>query len=113
MKLRVLVATGVLGLAALGYGTTAGAGPTPLYTVTCGPTGFTQATWQRAKLASIKFEWVLAGGNSESTEVPVAKTPPKGSATASPADSGSPTGVTVTYTRADGSSDPPVPKDCA
>jgi hypothetical protein len=112
MKRMLSAATTLLVLGAIGPGL-ASATPTPSYTVTCGPTGFAQATWQRAKLSQVTFEWVATTGSFDPTSVPVSRTPPKGLVTAGPRGAGSgPTSVTATFTHADGSAADQVTVNC-
>jgi hypothetical protein len=106
MKQRMSSAAAALVLlGALGQGT-AGAAPKPSYSVTCQPGGFTQVSWKRAKLDQITLEWTATTGSYDPTVRPVSPTPPKGILTASPLGPGTgPTSVTVTFGRADGSTD--------
>lgn len=114
MKQRILVAaTALLVVGAIGAGTGVAA-PTPVYTVTCGSTGFSQATWQKAKLSEVRFEWVATSGSFDPTTVPVTPTPPKGFVVTSPTGPGNgPTSLTVTFTRADGSGADAITVPCA
>jgi len=113
MKRMLSGAAALAVLGAMSAGT-AGATPTPSYTVTCGPTGFTEVTWQRAKLSQVTLEWVATTGSFDPSSVPVSRTPPKGFVSTGPRGGGSgPTSATVTFTFADGSGADQKTVDCA
>jgi hypothetical protein len=112
MKLRMLLVAMVLfGLAALGQGAAGAAPPSPAYTVTCvSPSGFTDVTWQHAKVSQVRFEWA---GIGVSTSVDVLnQKKPKGEITTSPGTFGA-TSVAVTFTLTDGSISDPQTAPCA
>jgi hypothetical protein len=109
MNKRLLTAAAAVATLAA-FAQTATAAPTPDYTVTCTVGGQSIATWSRAKLQSIRFDWATNGAPVTLT-VPVAAHPPRGSVlTATP---GGATGITVTFTRTDGTVDPPVTQGCS
>ena len=115
MKERVfLVATIGLVLAALGPGASHAA-PDPVFTVTCGASGFTEVTWGHARLSQVTLGW-WAGTNGPLEKMDPVLSPnrPKGYLSDSPGSPGfTPDSVTVTLTNADGSANDPITVACA
>jgi len=112
MKTRLLSAVAVVLVVGVLEGS-ANAAPTPVYSVTCSPSGSVQGTWQKAKLSQIRVEWVATTGSFDPATLPVSQKPPKGSfAVNARGTGGNPTSATVTFTDVDGVADPPVTVPC-
>src|SRR5262249_52893103 len=112
MKLRLLSAVAVVLVVAVLEGR-ANAAPTPVYSVTCSPSGSVEGTWQKAKLSQILVEWVATTGSFDPMTIPVDQKPPKGSFTVNARGTGSnPKSATVTFTHVDGVVDQPVTGLC-
>ena len=113
MRQRVVLGAVIgLVLAALVPGTS-GAGPAPEFTVTCGNTGFTEVTWQHAKLSQVTLDWVGTNGPIEKVVPVLAANRPKGYISDSPGSPGfTPASVTVTTTNVEGSANDPTTVNC-
>ena len=108
MRKRLLIAAAASSLfVVLGQGV-AGAAPTPKYTVTCTAGDRTIAQWQRAGLSKVTIDWTAPPGSAAtypSDTTSVAAKPPHGSVTIGTPINPNPATATVTFTRADGTTD--------
>jgi hypothetical protein len=101
MSKRLLTAAAAVVVLAA-FAQTATGMPTPNYAVTCAAGGQSGATWSRAKLSGVTFEWT--GSTTAPLTVPnLSAHPPRGSILTVTAPGAS--SLTVTFHRTDGTDD--------